>query len=95
MADLVMAAAEWFHGKWDIPLEEYRRSIGACISNKTTIPQWYVVVHQGKIIAGAGVIENDFHCRKDLSPNLCTLYVEERWRHRGLRDNCLTISFWI
>ena len=49
------------------------------MERKTGITQWYVIVDgQRNIIAGAGVIENDFHDRKDLTPNLCALFVEER-----------------
>lgn len=56
-----------------------------CMERKTGIPQWYVIVDgQRNIIAGAGVIENDFHDRKDLTPNLCALFVEERKRGRGI-----------
>lgn len=49
-----------------------------------TIPQWYVVLEGDEIIAGAGVIENDFHSRKDLSPNVCALYVEQDHRKMGV-----------
>ena len=39
-----------------------------CISRKTEIPQWYIVLNEeGDIIAGAGVVENDFHDRRDLA----------------------------
>ena len=63
----------------------YEASIWECLAGKNNIPQWYVIINdKGKIIAGAGVIENDFHNRKDLSPNLCALYVEEEYRKRGL-----------
>ncbi|WP_205574759.1 hypothetical protein [Akkermansia muciniphila] len=56
-----------------------------CMERKTGIPQWYVIVDgQRNIIAGAGVIENDFYDRKDLTPNLCALFVEERKRGRGI-----------
>ena len=56
-----------------------------CMERKTGIPQWYVIVDgQRNTIAGAGVIENDFHDRKDLTPNLCDLFVEERKRVRGI-----------
>lgn len=45
-----------------------------CMERKTGIPQWYVIVDgQRNIIAGTGVIENDFYDRKDLTPNLCAL----------------------
>lgn len=36
------------------------------------------------IIGGLGVIENDFHNRKDLSPNVCAVYVEEARRRQGI-----------
>ena len=48
------------------------------------IPQWYVILDSsGTIIAGAGLIANDFHERKELTPNVCALYVENAWRGNG------------
>ena len=35
-------------------------------------------------MAGLGVIENDFHDRPDLTPNVCAVYVEEPWRKKGI-----------
>lgn len=49
------------------------------------IPRWYLALHgDGEIAGGCGIIENDFHARKDLRPNLCALYVEPQWRGRGI-----------
>ena len=31
-----------------------------CLKNQNAIPQWYVVLDGEKIVAGIGVIENDF-----------------------------------
>ena len=31
-----------------------------------------------------GVIENDFHDRKDLTPNVCAVYTESDFRRRGI-----------
>lgn len=31
-----------------------------------------------------GSIENDFHDRKDLTPNICAVYTEEAYRGRGI-----------
>lgn len=42
-----------------------------------------------KIIAGLGVIENDFHDRKDLTPNVCAVYVEENHRKQGIAGDML------
>lgn len=78
-------AASWFCQKWGIPYEEYEESIAQCVEKKTGVPQWYVIVNEKQeIIAGAGMIDNDFHDRKDLTPNLCALFVEEEYRKQGL-----------
>ena len=77
-------AAEWFHEKWGVPAEAYLESIEDCISQKNAVPEWYVAVENGRIIGGLGVIENDFHDRKDLAPNVCAVYTEESERGRGI-----------
>lgn len=58
-------------------------------SNLVNVPRWYVVLDGQDIIAGAGVIENDFHERKDLTPNVCALYVEEEYRKQGIAGRML------
>lgn len=77
-------AADWFHGKWGVPAEAYLQSIEECQQKKNKVPQWYVVLDGEKIVAGMGVIENDFHERKDLTPNVCAVFTEEEYRGRGL-----------
>ncbi|MDT1873062.1 GNAT family N-acetyltransferase, partial [Acinetobacter baumannii] len=76
-------AAQWFSEKWQIPVEAYLESIQISIDQKHAIPQWYIVFNKDKyLIAGAGVIDNDFHERKDVTPNLCALFVEENYRNQ-------------
>ena len=75
--------------KWGIPLEEYLTSIDECIEGMAAVPQWYIMTDEGRIIAGAGVIANDFHDRKDLTPNVCALYVEPELRCRGIAGQLL------
>ncbi|MBE6989791.1 MAG: GNAT family N-acetyltransferase [Ruminococcaceae bacterium] len=77
-------AARWFHEKWGIPLAAYRESMAACLTRTGPVPQWYVAVAGGRIIGGLGVIENDFHDRKDLAPNVCAVYTEPDCRCRGV-----------
>lgn len=77
------AAAEWFHRMWGNPLEAYRQSMLESL-DAPAVPQWYVAVEAERIIGGLGVIENDFHDRKDLAPNVCAVYVEEDCRGRGV-----------
>ncbi len=90
--DLALSAAAWFHTKWQIPQEEYETSIRQCLRCTGAIPQWYAAVQDGAIIGGAGVIENDFHKRTDLTPNICALYVSEEYRGRGLAGQLLQLA---
>lgn len=82
--ELLGQAADWFHAKWGIPLEAYQESMEQCIKGADPVPQWYMAVEDGAIIGGLGVIENDFHNRKDLAPNVCAVYVEEAYRCQGI-----------
>ena len=78
-------AAYWFHSKWGIPLQAYEESMQECIAKASFIPRWYLVLDASdSIIAGAGLIVNDFHERRDLTPNVCALYVEAAWRGMGI-----------
>lgn len=85
-------AAEWFHEKWGIPLEAYQESMETCLTKKQPVPQWYMAMEDGNIIGGLGVIENDFHPRKELTPNVCAVYTEEGKRGCGVAGallNCV------
>ncbi|MBQ8610270.1 MAG: GNAT family N-acetyltransferase [Oscillospiraceae bacterium] len=80
---LLETAVVWFSSKWGIPAAAYRESMTACLAGGV-IPQWYMLLdEQDAIVGGAGVIENDFHDRPDLAPNLCAVFVEPAWRCRG------------
>ena len=84
--------AEWFHEKWGVPLEAYLESMEECLAGKGAVPQWYAAMEGEKILGGLGVIENDFHDRKDLSPNVCAVYVEEEHRRRGIAGTLLRFA---
>ena len=87
--ELITQACEWFHQKWGIPKEDYMQSMEECIKSTSPIPQWYIVLDKEIIIAGIGVIENDFHNRKDLTPNVCAVYVEPLYRNQGIAGKLL------
>lgn len=86
--ELKDAAASWFHGKWGVPKEAYLECMEAYLS-KGTEYGWYLCLDGENIIAGMGVIENDFHDRKDLSPNVCAVYTDEEYRGKGIAGNLL------
>lgn len=87
--DMKNKMAEWFHEKWGIPIEAYLESMEDCLKGITPVPQWYAAIDGAKIIGGLGVIENDFHDRKDLTPNVCAVYVEEEYRCQGIAGKLL------
>ena len=83
--DLGDRAARWFSAHWGVPEAEYWASIQASLAQGPGVPQWYVTLSPaGEIVAGVGLIPQDFHDRPDLTPNLCALFVEEAWRGQGL-----------
>ncbi len=86
--ELMDAAAEWFHSKWRVPKSAYLECMSAFLSGETEYG-WYLCLDGERIIAGMGVIENDFHDRKDLTPNVCAVYTEEAYRGRGIAGRLL------
>ncbi len=81
--------ADWFHQKWSVPLTAYLESMNDCLTEKNAVPQWYVAMEDSRIIGGLGVIENDFHNRKDLTPNVCAVYTEPDKRCQGVAGKLL------
>ena len=88
--NLKETAAEWFQSKWGVPKEAYLECMEAFLSGKTELG-WYLCMDGDKIVAGMGVIENDFHDRKDLTPNVCAVYTEEEYRGQGLAGKLLNM----
>lgn len=76
-------AAEWFHSKWGVPQEAYLACMESYLNSETEYG-WYLCLEDHRIIGGLGVIENDFHDRKDLTPNICAVYTEEEYRCKGI-----------
>ena len=90
--DMLQKAAAWFHQKWGVPMEAYRESMEDCLTGKGPVPQWYLALDGERIVGGMGVIENDFHHRKDLAPNVCAVYTEEDRRCQGIAGALLGLT---
>ena len=84
-------AAEWFNSKWGVPTEAYLECMDAYLTGETELG-WYLCLDGEKIIGGMGVIENDFHDRKDLTPNVCAVYTEEDYRKQGIAGKLLNLT---
>jgi len=85
---LLDRAADWFHAKWGIPKEAYEESMRDSLES-AAVPCWLVALDGDAIVGGLGVIENDFHPRRDLAPNVCAVYVEQSHRNRGIAGRLL------
>lgn len=83
--ELLDQAAAWFHKIWGIPLAAYQASMQDSLKIPLAVPQWYLALDQAdQLVAGAGLIANDFHQAPELTPNVCAVYVEPAWRGQGL-----------
>ena len=59
---------------------------------KKTEYGWYLCLDGQRLVSGLGVIENDFHDRKDLTPNVCAVYTEEAYRCQGIAGKLLNLA---
>ena len=89
--ELKMSAAVWFSSKWGVPTEAYLECMDSYLNQKTELG-WYLCLDDDKIVSGLGVIENDFHDRKDLSPNICAVYTEADYRRQGIAGHLLNMA---
>ncbi len=85
------SAAEWFHDKWNVPKQAYLDCMEAYLSGASELG-WYLCLYGKRIVGGMGVIENDFHDRKDLAPNVCAVYTDKRHRSRGIAGKLLELT---
>ena len=88
---LMDVAATWFHEKWGVPREAYLECMEAYIRQETEYG-WYLCLDEDRIVGGLGVIENDFHDRKDLAPNVCAVYTDEDYRCQGIAGRLLNMA---
>ena len=89
-SELKQKAADWFHSKWGVPTEAYLECMEAYLNGDTEYG-WYLCLDGERIVGGLGVIENDFHDRKDLAPNVCSVYTEEEYRGQGIAGKLLNL----
>ncbi len=85
------SAAQWFSGKWKVPTEAYLECMEAYLCRETEYG-WYLCLAGNQIVGGLGVIENDFHNRKDLTPNVCAVFTEEKYRCQGIAGHLLNMA---
>ncbi len=89
--ELMDKAAAWFNSKWGVPKEAYLECMDAYLRQETKLG-WFLCLDGDRIAGGLGVIENDFHDRPDLTPNVCAVYTEESHRCQGIAGTLLNMA---
>lgn len=87
--DYYNKAVDYFSSKWGINRKIYEDSISDSLTTENPTPRWYLLLKDGEIIGSFGLIKNDFIVRKDLTPWLCALYIEEFERGKAAGSKLL------
>ena len=87
----MLPAAQWFNSKWRAPVEAYLECMESYLRGETEYG-WFLCLDGDRLVGGLGVIENDFHDRKDLTPNICAGYTEESHRRKGIAGRLLGMA---
>ncbi|MFE0301286.1 GNAT family N-acetyltransferase [Priestia megaterium] len=84
-------AIKYIQDKWanENTLKLYEDCITHSLRTDNSLPIWYLLENEGKIIGCAGLISNDFVSRMDLWPWVCALYIEESYRGKALGEKLL------
>ena len=88
--ELKQTAADWFHSKWGVPTKAYLDCMSAYLRGETEYG-WYLCLDDDKIIGGMGVVENDFHDRKDLTP-MSARFIQKKTT--DAKESQVTCSIW-
>jgi len=80
------AAIEYIQDQWasQASMMVYEDCISHATDPQGTLPQWYLLMDDQKIIGCAGLITNDFISRMDLYPWVCAVFIDEGHRGKGL-----------
>lgn len=74
-------AIKYFQNSWpEVDPVIYENCIHHSIGAEQSLPQWYLLETDNKIIGCAGLITNDFISRMDLYPWLCALFIDKAYR---------------
>lgn len=84
--NLIEQGIEYFWKQWGS--ESNFNFYKDCIENSTSkiqsLPKFYLLLDQGKIIGSYALLINDIISRQDLYPWFACLFVDEHYRNQGL-----------
>ncbi len=81
--DYTDQAIDFFADTWQSDRRLYADAMRNSPAGRLALPRWYLLLADGEIVGGCGLIANDFISRQDLMPWVCALYVAPNWRGQG------------
>ena len=82
----------WKHWGSETNFNFYKDCIENSISDKESIPKFYLMLDEGKIIGSCALLINDLISRQDLFPWFACLFIDESYRNRGLANELIKHS---
>lgn len=67
----------------------YKNCIENSLDDSKTLPKFFVVINEGKIIGSYALLVNDLVSRQDLMPWFACLFVDPEFRGRGIAEKLL------
>jgi GNAT superfamily N-acetyltransferase len=87
-SEFIPIIKEWYYSEWKDFLEEqsieFVENLLKSRCNSDSLPLCIVAMHNDRPIGTASLKASDMHIRKELSPWLAGLYVEEKCRSLGI-----------
>lgn len=92
--DLLKKGIHYFWSKWgnESNFDSYEDCIVHSIQNTNSLPKFYVLLDEGKIIGSYALLTNDLISRQDLLPWFACLFIDEEYRNQGLAEKLLDHS---
>lgn len=89
---LVERGVQYFWKCWgnESNLNFYKDCIEHPLSDRNSLPKFYVLLDEDEIIGSYALLTNDLISRQDLMPWFACLFVNEAYRNQGLAEKLLT-----
>ncbi len=88
------SAIDYFWEKWgsDSNYNFYKDCIENSVNNHESLPKFYIILDNERIIGSYALLTNDIISRQDLLPWFACLFVEEEYRNKGIANQLLSHS---
>ena len=85
-SNLLDQSIEYFWKHWgnESNFAFYKNCIENSFSDDNSIPKFYILLDEDKIIGSYALLSNDIISRQDLMPWFACLFIDENYRNQGL-----------